>query len=52
MPFESQAQRGYMYVHHPEIAKRFEAETPKGAKLPEHVQKVREHVHKQMSEKK
>lgn len=35
-PFQSQAQRGYMYVHHPEIAKEFEAETPKGKKLPEH----------------
>lgn len=26
-----------MFAHHPEIAKRFAAETPKGAKLPEHV---------------
>lgn len=34
MPFQSQAQRGYMYANHPEIAKRFEAETPKGKKLP------------------
>ena len=33
MPFKSQAQRGFMFAKHPGIAKRFEAETPKG-KLP------------------
>lgn len=37
MPFKSIAQRRYMYKNHPEIAKRFEAETPKGKKLPQHV---------------
>jgi hypothetical protein len=37
MPFVSQAQRGFMYANHPELAKEFEAATPKGAKLPEHV---------------
>jgi hypothetical protein len=37
MPFKSQAQRGFMYANHPEIAKEFEAATPKGKKLPEHV---------------
>lgn len=37
MPFRSQAQRRMLYATHPEIAKRFEAETPKNAKLPEHV---------------
>jgi hypothetical protein len=37
MPFKSQAQRGYMYSQHPEIAKEFEAATHKGKKLPEHV---------------
>lgn len=37
MPFKSQAQRGFMFAKHPEIAKRFAAETPKGAKLPYHV---------------
>jgi hypothetical protein len=26
-----------MHARHPEIAKRFDAETPAGAKLPEHV---------------
>lgn len=37
MPFVSQAQRGFMYANHPEIAKEFEAHTPAGAKLPYHV---------------
>lgn len=36
MPFKSQAQRGFMYAKHPEIAKRWEKETHEG-KLPEHV---------------
>jgi hypothetical protein len=36
MPFQSQAQRGFMFAKHPEIAKRFAVETPKGAKLPYH----------------
>jgi len=40
MPFKSQAQRGWMYSQHPEMAKRWESETPKGAKLPEHVQQA------------
>ena len=35
MPFQSQAQRKYMYANHPEIAKEFEAATPKDKKLPE-----------------
>lgn len=26
-----------MFIHHPQIAKRFAAETPKDAKLPGHV---------------
>ena len=30
MPFESQAQRAWMYSQHPEMAKRWEKETPKG----------------------
>lgn len=37
MPFKSQAQRGFMFAKHPDVAKRFAAETPKGAKLPYHV---------------
>lgn len=40
MPFESQAQRRFMYAKHPKLAKEFEAATPKGAKLPEHVKKA------------
>ena len=28
-----------MYAKHPELAKKFQAETPKGADLPEHVKK-------------
>ena len=39
MPFVSQAQRGYLYIHHPKIAKEFESVTPKGKKLPYHVKK-------------
>lgn len=39
MPFKSQAQRGFMHAKHPGIAKRFEAETPKGRPLPYHVGK-------------
>jgi hypothetical protein len=34
MPMRSQAQRRFLHAVHPEIAKRFEAETPKGKKLP------------------
>lgn len=37
MPFKSKAQRGYLYAHDPKVAKEFQAATPKGAKLPEHV---------------
>lgn len=39
MPYESTAQRGYLHVHEPELAKKWDKETPKGAKLPEHVSK-------------
>lgn len=39
MPFKSEAQRGYMYANHPEIAKRFQRETPKGKKLPKKAKK-------------
>lgn len=35
MPFKSKAQRRYLYMKHPEVAKEFEKETPKDAKLPE-----------------
>lgn len=37
MPFRSEAQRKWMHAKHPEMAKRWEKETPKGKKLPSHV---------------
>jgi hypothetical protein len=37
MPFKSKAQRAYLFMHEPEVAKEFAAHTPKGKKLPEHV---------------
>lgn len=39
MPFKSVAQRNFMHAKQPGIAKRFDAETSKGAKLPQHVRK-------------
>ncbi len=41
MPFKSQAQRKFMYAKHPELAKEFEAATPKGKKLPRKVRKAK-----------
>lgn len=38
MPFLSQAQRRYMYLKHPEIAKRWEKETPVQSTLPQRVE--------------
>lgn len=35
MPFKSDAQRRYLFAFHPQIAKRFADETPKGADLPD-----------------
>lgn len=35
MPFQSDAQRRFLYAKHPEIAKEFAAHTPKGKDLPE-----------------
>lgn len=37
MPFASEAQRRYLWMKHPEVAKEYAAKTPKGAKLPMHV---------------
>ena len=34
MPFKSQKQRAWMYSQKPEMAKEWEAATPKGKKLP------------------
>lgn len=39
MPFESEAQRRWMYANHPRMADRWEKDTPKGKKLPGHVKK-------------
>lgn len=39
MPYRSKAQRGYLHEFLPEIAAKFDAETPKGQKLPEHAPK-------------
>lgn len=37
MPFKSKAQMRFLFAKHPEIAKRWAAETPKDADLPQHV---------------
>lgn len=41
MPFKSKAQESWMYANKPAMAKRWQAETPKGAKLPKKVKKKR-----------
>jgi len=46
MPFKSTQQRRWMYATHPEMAKRWEKETPKGKHLPKrvrHHKKARRH---------
>jgi len=45
MPFKSSAQRAWMYANHPEMAKRWEAETPSG-RLPEHVRHEKKARHR------
>lgn len=40
MPFKSQRQREFMWAQHPEMAKEWEAKTPKGVRLPEKVKKT------------
>ncbi len=39
MPFESEAQRRFMFAKHPKLAKEFSEATPKNANIPEHVKK-------------
>jgi hypothetical protein len=39
MPMKSKAQRRWLHANEPEVAKKFEDKTPKGAKLPEKVKK-------------
>jgi hypothetical protein len=42
MPFKSKKQRAFLYSQKPEIAKEFQAHTPKRAKLPLRVKKRKE----------
>jgi hypothetical protein len=46
VPFKSEAQRKFLFARHPEIAKRWQDETPARANLPEHVKKVTETARK------
>lgn len=39
MPFRSRSQRAWMYANHPDMAARWQKETPPGAILPQHVAK-------------
>jgi hypothetical protein len=41
MPFKSKAQRAFLYANHPKVAQRWQAHTPKGAKLPARVSRSR-----------
>src|SRR5437660_527236 len=38
-PFVSEAQRAWMHIHHPDMAKKWEAHTPKGKGLPKYKRK-------------
>lgn len=54
MPFKSKSQRAYMYIHHPEIAKKWSKEFPNQKNLPQHKNPVKtalaieKKVHKSM----
>ncbi len=39
MPMRSKSQRGFLWANDPDVAKKFEKETPKNAKLPKKVKK-------------
>ena len=41
MPFKSKAQRSWMYANHPAMAKKWQADTPKGKKLPARKRKAK-----------
>jgi len=41
MPFKSQAQRAYMFIHLPSIAKKWAEKYGPGKNLPKHVNKSR-----------
>lgn len=42
MPMKSQAQRAFLWSQHPDVAREFEAKTPKGEKLPERIHPKKE----------
>lgn len=44
MPFKSDSQRRWMYANEPEMAERWQNETPKGKDLPERVERKKESV--------
>lgn len=41
MPFKSKAQLRWMFATHPQMAKQWAADTPKGTKLPNRVKKTK-----------
>jgi len=51
MPFESEAQRRYLWMHEPKVAKEFAAATPKGKKLPYHKKKDKSKLHTYLESK-
>lgn len=53
MPFRSRAQQRYLFAQHPDVAKRFAADTPADAyaHLPQHVAKHK-HAHHLVEEMK
>jgi len=52
MPFQSEQQRKFMFSQLPEIAKRWEAETPKGKKLPKYKHKESSKLHEYLKKNK
>ena len=51
MPFKSQAQRAFLYMKHPKVAKEWAQETPNEATLPEHAGKPKAKVWANMDKK-
>ena len=39
MPFKSASQRAFLFIHHPQMAKKWAREFPNQGKLPKHVKK-------------
>lgn len=46
MPFQSEAQRRYLYAKEPTVAKEFASKTPKDKNLPAHVSDTRQEAMK------